>query len=113
MLLASGAVPLAANVFGMLSLLIARTTLGRWPDRGGMDDPSNVPGIGLVGVIGIVLVLLTFPSIVGACVFAAALLIRQSFDRAARGSAIALVVWVCGAALVIRDPADVWMWLFD
>jgi hypothetical protein len=113
MLIASGAVPLVANVFGMLSLLIARVTLGRWPMRGGADDPSSVPGIGLIGVIGIVLVLLMFPSMVGACMFAGALLMRQAFERAARGGAIALVLWVCGAALVIRDPAEVWMWLFD
>ena len=78
-----------------------------------MDDPSGVPGIWFIGLVAILLVVFMLPTIIVACVFAITLMLRQAWTRASRGSAIALLLWVVGAALVIKDPADVWMWLFD
>lgn len=113
LLIASGAVPVIANVFGYVSLLIARVSLGRWPYRGGRDDPSDVPGVGLTGLIAILLAIMIFPALLAVIVFALSLVSHRALERAARGAVLALVLWIVGYVLIRTDPAEVWSWLWD
>jgi hypothetical protein len=105
--------PVLANVFGFLALLIARVSLGRWPHRGGMDDPKNVPGVDPVGIIALLLVIASLPAFVMGIIFLIGLMTHQAWQRAMKAGAIALVLWVTGFILARWDPAGVWMWLFD
>lgn len=118
-LLAAGAVPLTANAFAMAALLTARISLGRWPDRGGMDDPGHVPWVDPVSYPAYLLVLMTIPAGIVMSVISLILLARSDSPRKpliARREMpvmIALALWLMGVALTRTDPAEVWQWLWD
>jgi hypothetical protein len=112
-LIAVALVPLFANVFGFTSLIIARYSLGRWPYRGGRDDPSYVPGVGLIGAAAILLVIASLPALIAGLALVLALMTQEAWRRLLRSGILAVGLWACGFALTRWDPAEVWMWLWD
>lgn len=110
--LTGAALMLVFPVLVHISLIAARLSLGRWPQRWGADDPKGVPGIG--GLLALAtLGLFLFP--VGAVVT----LITPCVAVATRKGgafwkliAIGLIGWM-SLVLARLDPAEAMVWFFD
>lgn len=112
-LIAVGLVPFTANSLGFGALLVARMTLGRWPYRGGWDDPSNVPGVGLLAILAILLVVMSLPAFLTGFFLVIALISHKAWMRLVRSGFLAVGIWAYGFSFTLWDPAEVWMWLWD
>lgn len=111
--IAVGCTPLIANLLGFVSLAIARVSLGRWPHRGGMDDPKYVDGVRVIGAVAILTLVLSLPAVLAVCALALAIAARREVRRALLIGTLALTLWLIGFALARWDLARVWYWLFD
>ena len=112
-ILACGCVPLLANGCGFASLIAARASLGRWPHRGGADDPKSISG---VATISMVAMLLLFASFMIPCVMSVLMVMLSAQGAKIRAGQIALVgfvLWLIGILVFWWDPAEVWRWIAD
>lgn len=108
-----GCLPLLANVFGFAALLIARLSLGRWPHRGGMDDPSYINGVSPFAFLSLAFVILSWLSLIAALILMGFLEAHVSRKRIIRDAVITLGLWAIGTSLIQSDPAQVFVWLWD
>ena len=111
-LIATGSVPLLANILAFAALLGARILLGRWPLPSG-DDPSHIDGIQFLYWAAMLLLLASLPALVVGSALLSALLALGATKRAIRGGALAACLWAGGFLLARWDPAQAWFWLFD
>ena len=112
-MIAAGSVPLLANTLAFAALVAARISLGRWPFRGGRDDPSGIDGIGLLCLAAMLLLLASLPALVVGTALLSALLAQGATKQVIRGGVLAACLWAGGFLLARWDPAEAWYWLFD
>ena len=112
-LLGSGSLPLLANAFGLLMLLVARASLGRWPDMRGSESPNTIPATQLLSELdGFLMIGLVFAPF-AIFLLSVALCIESRTWRAVRFMLLAIGLWAAGIALAVWDPLFIWNWIFD
>ena len=96
-------------------LVVARGSLGRWPHRGGMDDPKCVPVVSdlrpLVGFFALAFVLTPL-----ATLFISAMMhfyARQPWSRSGAVLVRGIGLWLAAIVLVTWDPALAVAWFLD
>ena len=114
----AGSVPLLANLFALASLVAARLALGRWPYRGGRDDPSGIGGgVEAFAWPAMLLLFASLPAALVVLILWTGLLLAPADRRLMRHriawGLFAVCLWVSGLVLLRSDPAHVWLWLFD
>lgn len=105
--------PVLADGMVYVCFLIARLSLGRWPSRGGMDDPKTIAGLELpLALVGI-MIFFSLPFVALALIFGWVLVRRHGVGIALMLSALACVSVALLFAMVHWDPGLVHMWLLD
>lgn len=104
---------LLANVGVHVMLIAARVSLGRWPHRGGADDPKGIAGIGVLYVLIAILLNAAIFAVFPAVTLAIALAVHRAWGRLKRSVLLGLVLWLSGFALWWWDPAQAWYWYHD
>lgn len=123
-LIALALVPWMAHAFALVALIVARFSLGRWPHRGGADDPKGIAGIELPGEIAFFLLAVSLwvtallPALFVGLMLSLVIMKCQTRTRLLGGVPWGVCLWagglwVCGLALMYWDPAQAWYWLFD
>lgn len=112
-LIVCGCLPVLANLFGFAALLIARQSLGRWPDRGGIDDPFYISVVSHFAFVSLILVILSLPGLLAALILLGLLETHVSRGRIIRNAVVTLGLWAIGFTLIWWDPAQVFVWLWD
>jgi hypothetical protein len=106
----AAAAPLWVHAWLHLMLIVARLELGRWPHRGGADDPSCIPWVNAMHALGW-LGILASPVLIPLGVAGLAFLFVYEPVRAL---VLAGIVGLCWAAtFLLGDPAQVWVWFMD
>lgn len=106
--------PWLAVIGGHAALVLARLQLGRWPHRGGLDDPKYIPGVMYFGWVWFAGLILTFPCLVVTIV--AIFRPRPRYTLCANRELSTLLIgvaWTGGLTLLFADFARVGSWLLD
>ena len=97
-----------------LALVAARVSLGRWPQRFGMDDPKDLTGIGAAAYylasLGFFLVPMSLAFVlVGVTMYA----VRGHARRGVMFIVVAAVSWAAAIVIARMDPARAMVWFMD
>lgn len=107
--------PMLSVAWLHLTLVVARLVLGRWPGRGGMDDPLGIPVVRsmyFVGAAILILIpgtLLVLLVLVGRAALSQNLRVRKTLPT----FWLPALLWLLGVLLLKLDPARVVEWFGD
>jgi hypothetical protein len=104
------ATPLAGAALCLLTLVVARLQLGRWPHRGGMDDPKSIPFV--PGMMALSCLWILWVPVSGVIVVRMALRDYHN-GRPLWPGAVTLALWCLGLLLLLADPGDTFTWFAD
>jgi hypothetical protein len=118
----SAMVPVLHVLAGHLALVVARLSLGHWPDRNGKDDPKYINfAVDFLHSIWMLLTVLLLPAMLAWLVCVAATM----FPRDAHEETsmlfilrkpivlLTLLAWLAAAPIILVDPASIAGWMFD
>lgn len=111
--LVSAAVPwtLLLSLYGML--VTARIVLGRWPNRMGMDDPKEIPGLLPFVVVAWMTFLTLMPSAFATMIAAIVIAAKRGIGPGLKWSLWLIASWVIAWTILRQDPARVFVWFMD
>lgn len=109
----AAAPPWLTLIGGHAALMIARLSLGRWPNRMGADDPGSIHWVALPILVFAVGWLLLIPGLIASIGVVTAVASSLGVRAAVRRFLVLLLSWLVALTLVRLDPAQVGVWIMD
>lgn len=106
---------MAGAVWCLLTLAVARLQLGRWTNRGGMDDPKGIPVVSEMATLSCTWFL--WVPLSGLLVLRISI---SDLDDRRTGSQpplwrslVTIGLWCVGLLVLLADPARTFVWFAD
>ncbi len=109
-IIALAANPLIAYILVHATLVAARVSLGRWPNRWGRDAPLDVQGIAWLITLTTISLFAIPASVLISLHFLYILACGRAWGRIVRALLLASVLWIAAIWMVRWDPAQAWRW---